>query len=107
MGESTTQNCTHCPTYLDTMEHFFCTCKQVRPFWDFIEKQIQYLTGYQYTLHTNDIIFGLRNSNNDIANHIILVGKMCISKVKKTNSKTPLEIVFHNEIASRKISMIL
>ena len=104
MGECISQNCTHCPTYLDTMEHFFCTCKKVRPFWNFIEKHIEYLTGNQYSLHTNDILFGLSNSNNEVANHIILIGKMCISKVKKTNAKTPLEIIFDNELALRQIS---
>ena len=107
MGECASQNCTQCPTDLDTMEHFFCFCKQVRPFWKFIEKQIQYLTGNHYPLHTNNILFGLINSYNEVANHIILIGKMCISKVKKTNSQIPLEIIFQNELAIRQKSMSL
>ena len=103
MGVCTSHNCSTCTGELDTMEHFFCNCKAVKPFWGYVEKIISSLLGTRCILKTSDILFGVESCKNVVVNHIILIGKMCISKVKKTNSQTPIEIVFENEINVRKI----
>ena len=60
-------------------------------------------TGFKVELSVQTILFGIQNSTfvrfkAYYINHIILVGKMCISIVKKTETVNSLHITFEKDI---------
>ena len=60
-------------------------------------------------LSVQNILIGLQNSTFarfkvDYINHIILVAKMCISIVKKSETVNSLHIIFEKEIQLRNIT---
>eukprot|EP00916_Digyalum_oweni_P020966 GHVL01034899.1.p1 GENE.GHVL01034899.1~~GHVL01034899.1.p1 ORF type:complete len:215 (-),score=9.22 GHVL01034899.1:1440-2084(-) len=104
MKVSQTKNCNECPHILDVMEHFFYECPRIRRFWTYIEKMLNSLTGRAFLLSITDVLFGIEKCQESaLINHVLLIAKMCISKVKKTKSHIPLEIVFQQELALRKV----
>ena len=74
----------------DYIEHFFVDCKKVAPFWKFIMNKILSDKNTQISLKSEHILFGIKKAdfpqleNNIInyANKLILIGKMCISKLR-------------------------
>jgi exonuclease III len=109
MGESVSSYCMHCPTVIDTLEHFFVSCPEEKRFWEYIEGKWFALSGLHVTLDVEKVLFGIqKNACCGIRmfvylNHLILLGKMCISRKKKTNSGYPLELMFDNEVVIRKL----
>eukprot|EP00745_Piridium_sociabile_P020340 TRINITY_DN3130_c0_g1_i5.p3 TRINITY_DN3130_c0_g1~~TRINITY_DN3130_c0_g1_i5.p3 ORF type:complete len:111 (-),score=7.71 TRINITY_DN3130_c0_g1_i5:202-534(-) len=100
--------CTYCSDSVDYIEHFFCNCPVVRDFWVYIEKTILHKTSVKVTLSNTDILFGVENSPQirgiyHYINLLTLMGKMCISIFKKTESSLPLQYIFEREMKIRKI----
>ena len=103
--------CSYCPGVVDFIEHFFFLCPIVNKFWKSIELFILAKTGIQVHLTVIDVLFGtqdktmLRDKDQEkYVNHILLIGKMCISIFKKTKSNTLLYDVFEKHCFLRGIS---
>ena len=83
-----TSNCTFCQTE-DSLEHYFCDCDKVRPFWIWFKEWINELYQCNITLSTLDLIFGITNVNKlilfDVLNLCILFAKDFIKKCKQTD----------------------
>ena len=104
-----TDNCSYCKDKKDYIEHFFCSCPVTADFWKQIEQKILIDTNIQINLSTTNILFGIKQSVSGkeayiYINLLILIGKMCISILKKTESKVPLKIIFEKEVSIRKIN---
>ena len=103
MKVKTNNHCSYCNGVVDFIEHFFFYCPIIRVFWKNIENFI--LAEYNTHLHIDvtDVIFGLcapihtTKENQKTLNHIILVGKMCISIFKKTNRHANMYSLFENQ----------
>jgi hypothetical protein len=101
--------CTFCSDVVDFIEHFFVECPKVSYFWKFIENLILKNTGVHIKLGVPEVLFGVKNSPETIGhvntiNHIIGIGKVCISIYKKRNAPYPLEIIFQQQSLIRKIN---
>ena len=88
--------CSLCPDEVDYVEHFFYECPSIKIFWKQVEGEILRLTAHKVKLTAQDVLFGLQGKqvkaqDIHIIDHIILIGKMCISICKK---KTPLRLIF-------------
>lgn len=93
---------------VDYSEHFFFHCERVKGIWKEIETLILHTTGHLVKLTMLDVMLGIlshKNINrNDLKwiNHVIMVGKMVISKFKYGPVKHPLEIL-KNDLHLRKL----
>ena len=101
-------NCDFCNDEIDTMEHFFFYCKQIKDIWKHIESLFIAKTGKRLTIDAKTALFGIQTgytkSDLKFANHLILISKMCISIVKKTKSRRNIIIQFESEVKLRKIT---
>ena len=109
MNVRESNKCTFCSDTIDYIEQFFCECPIVVNVWKSIEQKVYRETGPRVELSVQTILFGLQNSTLarfkvDYINHIILVAKMCISIVKKTETVNSLHIIFEKEIQLRNIT---
>lgn len=100
--------CSYCSNSVDFIEHFFFQCPKTNIFWKYIESFILCNFDEKVVLNVKEVLFGLRIPQNRAChfkkiNHIILIGKMCISIYKKTNSSLPLETLFDIQIQYRKV----
>lgn len=107
MGVCNARFCDYCPNTVDVIEHFFFECTPVRIFWRYIEDLFSASVGQRTHLTVNEVMFGhevstISNQNLWI-NHILLVGKMCISRIKKTKSTIQIKIAFEQEAQIRKL----
>ena len=99
--------CDHChvPDYI---EHFFCDCSLVCNFWRHISNFIKAKTSIDICLNRKHILFGLVHSHFahikrevfDYINHIILIGKLSISKFKYGKTKN-MYLIFETELDIR------
>ena len=93
---------------IDYSEHFFYECRQVKPVWNEIEKIIMVKIGKRINLKMRDVmlgIVGLEGVSKSILieiNHIILVGKLVISKFKYGNKKFSINLI-KQELRFRKL----
>ena len=101
--------CSNCRNEIDYVEHFFFYCPPVQKFWKKLESYVHGQTGILFKFNLTDILFGVKKTSHttDFVNHVILIGKMCISIQKKTNSKTPIFIIFEDQLKPRKKSLKL
>ena len=101
-------NCDTCNT-LDTLEHFFFECLQIRCLWHEVELMIAAATGKTFKLDAKLVLFGFNSSSFisikvlNFINHIILVGKMCISKLKYGKKHGSIIPLFEFERQLRQI----
>ena len=100
--------CSYCPETTDFIEHFFFSCPIIYRFWKDIELYILNKIGKHIHLGIRDVLFGVQKQhglNNledvKIVNHLILIGKMCISILKKTKSTTPIFDIFEKHCKLR------
>ena len=90
-------NCEHC-NVLDVVEHFFFDCLQVKSLWSEVESIIAATIEKPLKLNAKLVILGISSSalystkDLNFINLIVLVAKMCISKMKygKNYSILPL-----------------
>lgn len=88
MGLTHTERCNACSTgEKDYIEHFFFHCPQVSPLWREIEKEINARTGKRVTITDKIALMGwedkhTKSSDKRTINHLIAIGKMCISKYR-------------------------
>ena len=102
-----TNNCQIC-LETDYTEHFFFYCRSIKNIWVEIERIIETRSEIRIKLEVNDIMLGLLivegiNKKEIIwINHLILVGKMVISKLKYGNFKHNL-ILLEKELRIRRL----
>ena len=102
--------CETCRTK-DYIEHFFVNCKLLRGFWSHVQNTILEITNSHYILTEQTILMGLEKSayrasstKTDIANHILLIAKMSISKMRYRSEHYVKDIfrIFEAEMALRE-----
>ena len=107
MKVTDSNKCDHCPDKVDFLEHFFFHCPPVRQFWRNVEKIIKGVTGTSVYLTQTSVLFGVRDELDagdalHKTNHILLIGKMCISIARKTNVLRNVEAIFENNLRIRE-----
>ena len=92
--------CSICKDEVDFLEHFFYDCLPVKQFWGETERFVKAKLQVTINLTLNDILFGVNNKTNickslaATLNHILLIGKMCISIYKKNKGNdTPFSLI--------------
>ena len=108
MKIKTSDKCEYCKTH-DFIEHFFFHCKRLDGFWKCVEQYIFLKTERKIIIDEKVALFGvlgcdLHESKGTTANNInmvLLVAKMCISKVKYGIARSPM-VVFETEMAVRE-----
>ena len=105
LGITDSNKCPYCTNEIDYIEHFFFKCNKIRKIWNHIEELFELKFGLKVKLNTMDVLLGREKGNLSsemyrFLNHLILIGKMCISKFRYG---TPIDIIlmFENEILLR------
>ena len=104
-------HCSYCNGVIDFVEHFFFYCPIVRTFWQNIQNFILAKYNVKINLNEKDILFGLQKQvtitekHRLTINHILLIGKMCISIFKKTQKHALLYDLFEVQINIRQQMM--
>ena len=114
MKVSETNKCTYCTDTIDHLEHFFCECTFVKVLWEHLESMITGFLGKRIKLYTNNILFGIQDNvvlsekSQNFINHLILIGKVCISIAKKTKLRpSSLCTLFEHNLKLRKLDEYL
>ena len=96
---------------IDFIEHTFYHCKNIKHIWNKVSEIIQLNMGIKIALTETMVLFGITKNdasvNNDalnFINHILLIAKMAISKVKYGKIKN-INLIFEKDLELRKISM--
>ena len=107
MGIANSNKCTYCQQEIDFIEHFFFECTKIRTLWTHIESLFQTKFGKHIIIKKEDVLLGKKRDTLNIdmftyLNHLILIGKMCISKFRYG---TPVDIIlmFDKEMLLRKL----
>ena len=102
-----TENCDYCDVK-EYIEHMFIHCKKLWGFWDHVFRTIFHYTNKKFTANEADILLGFspkyqgyKNTDINIANHILLIAKMSVGKVRYGKCVSII-FTFDNEIAARK-----
>ena len=86
---------------LDTLEHFFYYCNEIKHIWDKAESLIAAVAGQRVGLSERCAMMGYSNKAKfKEINQIILITKMCISKYK-FGRQYNLTVIFENECSLR------
>ena len=101
------ENCEWC-NCTDYMEHFFVECKKVKNLWKEIEIRLQICAGQKLNLKESDILLGFNSINLtqqqvNFINHVILIGKLTVSKFKY-GKMGDIIFIFEKEICMRSVS---
>ena len=104
----TDNKCHYCKDEIDYTEHFFSDCTVARTMWTHVENKLVTLVGIIFKLDVIDVLFGVKDKKlnprvKNLVNHIILIGKMSISIVKKTQSSAPVHLVLEQNINLRMV----
>ena len=87
MGLANSEFCPYCINQIDFVEHFFFDCCRMKPLWNYIERKIQLEFGCYVQLDSKSVLLGIIDKENirkaslSHINYLILLGKMCTSKV--------------------------
>ena len=97
LGITDSENCSVC-NELETIEHFFVTCRRVVNLWRHIEHALN------IRLNTETILFGIYNDENICNLHkYISVALLCISRFKHGNYSDLIGL-YENECMLRKLN---
>ena len=101
-----TDLCTEC-NEKETAIHFFFECSVSKPIWTEIEKIIKANTGVNIKLKVSNAMFGFRKGeipkkNFNYINCLMMLGKLCISKLKYGPQRNNMEIL-ESELQLRKL----
>ena len=102
-----TNKCSYCTDTVDYIEHFFYECQYVTPLWVHVTNIIRNVTNINLrSVSLFDALFGLQQqcskTDKKNANLLILIAKMTISIAKKTNTSTPLILLFDQQKSLRE-----
>ena len=110
MGIANTEYCTWCGVEIDYVEHFFFKCSKINHLWKHVEQTFYVKWKIKIVLDVHMVLLGivdkktfnLSNLQMDYINHLIQIGKMCISKFRY-GTPINLVIMFDNDLQMRKI----
>ena len=102
--------CNYCPNDIDTLEHFFFECKKIACIWKLAENEIFLKTNIHLRINIAEAMLGIKSKIyekhiTNIANHVILIAKMCIG-IYKYGTPIDIKILFERELNLRKVYMI-
>ena len=107
MGIKDSDLCDFCKER-DVVEHMFINCKLLEGFWSMVFITIYNHTNESFSQSDNAILFGynydsikVAKEKTNIANHILLIAKLSISKFRYGKIKN-LNYIFESEINLRK-----
>ena len=107
MGIKETELCEFCGV-TDFIEHMFIHCTLLKGFWKKVFQLIHFYTNEKFPTSDNNILFGFNYESFkfqkikiNTANHILLVAKMCVSKMRYGSVKN-IELIFETEMNIRK-----
>ena len=109
MGIKNSDNCDFCGKK-DFVEHMFVNCPKLNGFWEKISSIIYTYTQVSFNLSIPNILLGLSPNKHiskkqtNIANHIILIAKFCISKLRYGDISN-IFLLFDLEFTLRKNSI--
>ena len=95
----------------DFIEHFFFNCSKLSGFWENVSNTILKYTDKIFEMSEMNVMMGFDNEYKKytsmeigVANHILLIAKMSVSKMKYRCEKYPRDIhrIFEEEIALRE-----
>ncbi len=104
MGIKASNKCADC-NQVDCIEHFFVSCKLVKPLWLYIESVHRTIHNIAIKLEPKDILLGYEHINwleYKVLNKYIAIAKVCISKYKYGDHPN-LIILFQRECRLRNI----
>ena len=98
MGLVNDNKCSLCRTEIDYIEHFFFTCPTIKYMWNHVSALFKQVFKINIMLNEKIALFGivgtevygLNKEQINIANNIILIAKMCISKYRYG---TPINLI--------------
>ena len=106
------ENCNFCrePDYV---EYFFIECTKLLGYWEYLFRLINSYSKFNFKQSNENILFGINReeaktaSKSDlrIANSIILIGKMCVSKMRYGETKDVF-LIFEMEWSLRRSDII-
>ena len=107
MGIVNSINCKFCPHTLDTLEHFFFECNRISQLWKHVEDKILIKTVKRCIITVGEALIGIGKDKYDkdttrLANHIILIAKMCIS-IYRYGTPIDINILFERELLIRRV----
>ena len=112
MGIKNSDLCEYCKER-DIIEHMFINCKLLKGFWRDVFQTIYKHTNERFPQTENDILFGYNyetvrvgKDKINIANHILLIAKLSISKFRYGKTKN-IALIFETEMNLRKKSFLL
>eukprot|EP00916_Digyalum_oweni_P014605 GHVL01023964.1.p1 GENE.GHVL01023964.1~~GHVL01023964.1.p1 ORF type:complete len:272 (+),score=22.79 GHVL01023964.1:821-1636(+) len=97
MGLTNNDKCPYCIEQVDYIEHFFFYCSKIHHLWKHVETLFYDRYNIAIILQATDVLICVQDKNGlthdmfKYLTHLILIGKMCISKFRYG---TPLEILF-------------
>lgn len=102
------KDCSFCRNTIDYIEHFFYECGQVKPLWEHIENLLMVHVQRRIKLSLQTVMFGMNKNDLSVdefeyVNHILLIGKMCISIVKKTKNTLSICALFDYHMELRRL----
>ena len=102
--------CTYCTNDIDTLEHFFFECKKIACIWKLAENEIFLRTNIHLSINIEEAMLGIKSKIyekhiTNIANHIILIVKMCIG-IYKYGTPIDIKILFERELNLRNVYMV-
>ena len=109
MGLKHSNICSFCDNSIDFIEHFFYYCSKIKDIWTYVSDYFQSFFDIRITLNVKHVLIGIAdkaelNLNQEqlvVLNHLVLIGKMCISKYKY-GTPINLRIMFEKEMLLRK-----
>lgn len=110
MGLANSEYCTWCRVEVDYIEHFFYNCPKIHHLWKHVENIFYLRWDTKLVLNVQMVLTGivdrgiLHISNIQLRyiNHLIQIGKMCISKFRY-GTPTNILIMFDSEVRLRQI----
>ena len=113
MKVKSSSNCDNCKES-ETIEHMFFHCRELKKFWKHVSDNISVILGKAITLDVVSAIFGLDHNEVDasdkhinVANHILLIAKLCISKKKFQREERGLFLAFEYEKVLREKYLVI
>ena len=96
--------CDYCKEDIDSIEHYFFHCKQVKQIWVDLMFLFRDSYGVHFNLKCLDVIFGVMNTSNDDILTALNVCTLCCKmfiRTKKLNGDNVIFIEFQNMLKER------
>ena len=112
MGLKDNNVCAFCDGNVDYIEHFFFYCPKINILWSYVADYFQIRFNIRITFTAEIVLLGLVNKTDlclnreqwSFLNHLIMIGKMCISKYKY-GTPCNLNVMLYRELQLRRFPL--